>query len=65
MYKCDKCICVNCKNYFGNNGDCEQCLMCGISIITSDKALHSECDDFEPYEKKIIKINNLILDKHL
>ena len=39
MYKCDKCICVNCKNY------------CGISIITSDKALNSECDDFEPYEK--------------
>ena len=51
MYKCDKCMCVNCKNYFGNNGDCEQCLMCGISIITSDKALNSECDDFEPYEK--------------
>ena len=36
MYKCDKCICVNCKNYFENNGDCEQCLMCGISINTSN-----------------------------
>ena len=51
MYKCDKCICANCKNYFDNNGDCEQCLMCGVLIITSDEALHSECDDFEPYEK--------------
>ena len=52
MYKCDKCICANCKNYFDNNGDCEQCLMCRMSITTSDKALHNECDDFEPYEKK-------------
>lgn len=51
MYRCDKCICVNCKNYFENNGDCEQCLMCGMSIATSDKAPHNECDDFEPYKK--------------
>lgn len=50
MYKCDKCICINCKNYFGNGGDCEQCLMCGISI--ADKTPPSACDDFELYKKR-------------
>ena len=52
MYRCDKCICIKCKNYFNNNGDCEQCLVCGISIATPDKTLFNECDDFEPYENK-------------
>lgn len=50
MYKCDKCICINCKNYFGNGGDCEQCLMCEISI--ADKTPPSACDDFELYKKR-------------
>lgn len=62
MYKCDKCICMNCKNYFNNGGDCEQCLMCGKSITISDNDMCNECDDFELY-KKVIKINNLTLDK--
>ena len=54
MYRCDKCICIKCKNYFGNNGDCEQCLVCGISIATPDKTLFNECDDFELYKKNIV-----------
>lgn len=54
MYKCDKCICINCKNYFDNGGDCEQCLMCGISIAAADKTPPSECDDFELYKKNIV-----------
>ena len=59
MYRCDKCICIKCKNYFGNNGDCEQCLVCGISIATPDKTLFNECDDFEPYENKFSQKQNL------
>ena len=54
MYKCDKCICINCKNYFDNNGDCEQCLVCIRSIVIDDKTLHNECDDFELYKKNIV-----------
>lgn len=53
MYICDKCICINCKNYFDNGGDCEQCLMCGISIAAADKTPPSECDDFELYKKNM------------
>lgn len=54
MYRCDKCICINCKNYFDNGGDCEWCLMCGISIAAADKTPPSECDDFELYKKNIV-----------
>lgn len=47
MYKCDKCICIKCKNYFGNGGNCENCSMCTVSI--SNKEPCKTCDDFCNY----------------
>ena len=45
MYKCDKCICIKCKNYFDNGGNCEYCSMC--TVVISNEELFKHCDDFE------------------
>ena len=50
MYKCDKCICIKCKNYFDNGGDCENCSMCTVAI--NNKEPCKACDDFEIITKK-------------
>lgn len=55
MYKCDKCICIKCKKYFGNGGDCENCSMCTIAI--NNKEPCKVCDDFEIIAKEIKEID--------
>lgn len=50
MYKCNKCICLNCKKYFDNGGECDYCLMCTASITNNE--LFKKCDDFISIKNK-------------
>lgn len=55
MYKCDKCICIKCKNYFGNGGDCENIIKKGgVKMIhelkTESKYFKEVCKGKKTFE---------------